>query len=346
MKKLLFLVILCLTAVMFFWCSAASAVSVEKSPAVICESAECFAGESVTVNVNIENNPGIMYLELTPEFDSALGEFSIENGEIFSDFTNGVQYIWKAGNDVEKNGRLMSLTFNTSKNTAAGDYKVGFIFRSAYKYTEETAKFTVSYATVHIKTPVKTDCTVVCENKECKAGKEVSFDINITNNPGIMYLELTPEFDSALGEFSVENGDVFPDFFGELQYIWKNSKDINTNGRLATVSFTVPESTPAGEYSISFAFRSAYNYNEKAVDVTVVPAHITVKDTFDISADINSDGKTDVSDCVCISMFLAGKLNLNDFQLAVADVDGIKGVTQSDADYLAEYIVGIKNTTN
>ena len=62
--------------------------------------------------------------------------------------------------------------------------------------------------------------------------------------------------------------------------------------------------------------------------------------------DVNGDSKVDVSDCVCICMYDAGKIQLTDAQLIAADVDGVAGVTIDDAHFLAEYIAGLRESLN
>ncbi len=63
-----------------------------------------------------------------------------------------------------------------------------------------------------------------------------------------------------------------------------------------------------------------------------------------VYGDVNLDGKIDVSDCVAISLYSAGKIQLTPTQIAAADVDGSSGVTKEDADYIADFIIGKRKT--
>ncbi len=125
--------------------------SASEVPSVICESRECVPGDTVTVDVNLINNPGIMYLEITPVYSSELGAPTVRNGSVISDLTMGKQYIWTADNDINANGTLVTLTFTVDESVAPGDYSVGFIFRSAYNYNEASVSFTVIPAIVSVK---------------------------------------------------------------------------------------------------------------------------------------------------------------------------------------------------
>ncbi len=332
MKKHFTLIIICVMTFSFF-SQPVSAVPVE-TPAIICKNNECVAGKKVTIDVNIENNPGIMYLELTPMFDSALGKPSIVSGEVFSDFTNELQYIWKADEDIYTNGKLLSITFNIPKSTIPGDYQVGFVFRSAYNYNEESVDFTLYYATIHIKAAVQNEGVIACESQVGKPGEKVFVDVNITANPGIMYLELTPVFDSVLGKPSIVNGEVFPDFTNELQYIWNAKNSINAKGKLATIIFDIPDSAPPGNYNINFIYRSAYNYDEELIKFNIKSAILCIKSDNYVFGDGNNDGKIDAEDIIVLAKALLTHAEYNE----VLDCNGDSVVDIRDLVRLKKYL--------
>lgn len=150
MKKLLSIVLL---AAMLFACSVQTAPTAfaAGSPTIVCGAAACSPGDSFTVYINIENNPGIMYLELTPKYPSEFGKPVVSNGTVFSDITEGKQYIWTADENISKNGFLVALTFTVSESVPAGKYTIDFLFRAAYNYDEEMVSFTVTAGTVTVK---------------------------------------------------------------------------------------------------------------------------------------------------------------------------------------------------
>ena len=123
----------------------------EEPPTITCSSKGCNPGDIVSIEVNLSNNPGIMYFEITPTYSAELGSPSVQNGSIMSDLTKGKQYIWTADEDVSANGNLLTMTFSVDESVAPGNYTVGFIFRSAYNYAEKSVAFTVESATVTVK---------------------------------------------------------------------------------------------------------------------------------------------------------------------------------------------------
>lgn len=129
---------------------AVSSLAAE-SPTITCTSKECNPGDTVSIEVNLSNNPGIMYLEITPTYSAELGSPSVQNGSIMSDLTKGKQYVWTADEDVSANGNLLTMIFTVDESAIPGNYTVGFIFRSAYNYDENLVTFTVVSATVTVK---------------------------------------------------------------------------------------------------------------------------------------------------------------------------------------------------
>lgn len=129
---------------------AVSSLAAE-SPTITCTSKECNPGDTVSIEVNLSNNPGIMYLEITPTYSAELGSPTVQNGSIMSDLTKGKQYVWTADEDVSANGNLLTMTFTVDEFVIPGNYSVGFIFRSAYNYDENLVTFTVIPATVTVK---------------------------------------------------------------------------------------------------------------------------------------------------------------------------------------------------
>ena len=143
--------VLCLTLLVTSISQLAVSSLAAESPTITCTSKECNPGDTVSIEVNLSNNPGIMYLEITPTYSAELGSPTVQNGSIMSDLTKGKQYVWTADEDVSANGNLLTMTFTVNEFVAPGNYAVGFIFRSAYNYGENLVTFTVVPATVTVK---------------------------------------------------------------------------------------------------------------------------------------------------------------------------------------------------
>ena len=175
MKKLISILI-CI-AVILTSVSQITPIVFAAGPATIsCESKECGSGNTVTVDVFVSNNPGIMYLELTPTYSAELGTPTIKNGDLISDFAKGKNLVWIADNDVAEDGKLVSLTFNLSDTILPGDYSVGFILRGAYNYDEQYVAFTVAPGIITICGHESTH-TVPAEKSTCQTHGHAEYTI-------------------------------------------------------------------------------------------------------------------------------------------------------------------------
>ncbi|MBR3965573.1 MAG: Ig-like domain-containing protein [Clostridia bacterium] len=109
------------------------------------------AGETFDVTVDVANNPGMCFLQVTLEYDkSVLTLKGASNGSVLSAFENGVNLQWSADADSSKNGTLVTLTFEVNENAGSGDYTVNTIFREAYDSDINDVVFTVSAGTITV----------------------------------------------------------------------------------------------------------------------------------------------------------------------------------------------------
>lgn len=103
----------------------------DNEPIIGLESKYAAAGESVQVDVVIQNNPGILGGVLEITFDSSLTLLSASNGEAFSDlamtkpgkFSSPCRFAWDAQEtsvDKAKDGVILSLTFDVDSEAGAG----------------------------------------------------------------------------------------------------------------------------------------------------------------------------------------------------------------------------------
>ena len=152
-------IILCIVLIIATCCQNNLTLYAEETPAQItCESKECYPGDELTLNINISNNVGLMYLEVTPEYSNELGEPDVKNGNIMTDFTNGKQFIWTAETNITNDGILATLTFDINSSVAPGKYFVNLVIRSAYNYDEKDVSVVCIPATIIVKerpVPVK-----------------------------------------------------------------------------------------------------------------------------------------------------------------------------------------------
>lgn len=109
-----------------------------------------------------------------------------------------------------------------------------------------------------------------------KAGDQVTVDITIGNNPGIVGMLLTVEYDTnALELLSASEGDFSGITFSQsvdaesYHIFWCESlgSDNTTNGTVATLIFRVKEFAPIGDTSVSVTAGKGNVFNSQLEDV-------------------------------------------------------------------------------
>ncbi len=202
--------VLCLTLLVTSISQMAVSSLAAESPTITCTSKECNPGDTVSIEVNLSNNPGIMYLEITPTYSAELGSPTVQNGSIMSDLTKGKQYVWTADEDVSANGNLLTLIFTVNEFVAPGNYAVGFIFRSAYNYGENLVTFTVVPATVTVKAKPVPVTGIALDRKTASIGTGESLTLTPIFSPETATNKNVTWSSSDKTVATVENGIVTP----------------------------------------------------------------------------------------------------------------------------------------
>ena len=113
-------------------------------------------------------------------------------------------------------------------------------------------------------------------------GSEVSIDIAVANNPGIMSFSLTVTYDaSRLSLVSLGQGAVTGSGFWTVngaRATWVASSDVKTDGTIMTATFKVLDDAPMGAAAVGVSYKAGDigNYNEEEVNFAVVPGGVTV----------------------------------------------------------------------
>ena len=121
------------------------------APKIVINSAAALAGETVTVEVKLENNPGVAYLLMTLRYDeTVLTLVSVENGQLLKDMDQGINLAWSANEDCATDGLLCKLTFQIAENATEGAYTVKALFREAYNNNDQAVTFQVEDGIVEV----------------------------------------------------------------------------------------------------------------------------------------------------------------------------------------------------
>lgn len=115
-------------------------------------------GSTVTLDVLLQENPGIAFLSVTLNYDtSVLTLQSVSNGTIISDMNEGLNLVWSADSNATGTGVLCQVTFLVKEDAQDGDYTVSVDVREAYDENTNDVSFSVSGGTVTVLSTVYGD---------------------------------------------------------------------------------------------------------------------------------------------------------------------------------------------
>ena len=106
------------------------------APQIVVGSKTTMAGNTVTVDVSLRNNPGIISMMLHLSYDDALtlvniGDTGLMPGRVHGDVTDTL--FWDSGTSTENltvNGVIATLTFKVDENAEPGEYGIRFTYNN------------------------------------------------------------------------------------------------------------------------------------------------------------------------------------------------------------------------
>ena len=165
-------------------------------------------------------------------------------------------------------------------------------------------------------TPNPDEPQIVVSSATALAGSTVTVDVSLANNPGIVSMALTVDFDERLTLTSVTDSGLLP---GQVHsptmgnpytLFWSNDTALENyvvNGVMATLTFEIPEDMPVGEYPITISYDldnyDIYNCDVETVEFAVVNGSVNVIDV--LIGDVNTDTKVNNLDKLIFTRFLA-----------------------------------------
>ena len=183
--------------------------------------------------------------------------------------------------------------------------------------------------------------TLTVSSATASQGKEVSLNISLAGNPGIIginfqitydktRLKLIGYTDGAMKDWSVGIGE-------SEKAIWIDEAADVINGNILTLKFQVLDNAPDGLAEVTVTGFKAAALDESAVNANIVAGGVTV--TSRIPGDVNDDGEVDIFDCVRLKKYLAGfNVTIN---ASNADVNGDGEVDIFDCVRLKKYLAGM-----
>lgn len=192
-------------------------------------------------------------------------------------------------------------------------------------------------------------------NTTGKAGNEITVDLNLDVNPGLVSMKVEVIYDKDVLEYiGASNGDVFPtnrfwppnvaEDDGKV-LSWQNStliENVNSTGKLATLTFRIKDSASAGETSIGFicdkSQNEALNVLGESIAVVTNAAKVNVINFY--YGDVDNSDKIDAADVLYLRRYLAKWKNYTKIPLDAVDLDADGKVTIRDLTILERHIAG------
>lgn len=103
----------------------------EKSPRLVVSDAKGLAGDTVTVTVELENNPGFAGMNAYMTYSEGLELVDADN-ETDLTFTNDRTMVWDGVENYNEDGKLLKLTFKISESAEVGNHFVKMNVIEAY----------------------------------------------------------------------------------------------------------------------------------------------------------------------------------------------------------------------
>ena len=251
-------------------------------------SAQANAGDNVTLDVSISNNPGINTFSLGFNYDtSRLNLVNVEAAVgLGGQFSYSKKAVWLNSTDTTYNGKILTLTFKVLDNAAAGDASVAVTYNTGdiSNYNEDDVNFTLAAGkvTVAASGSQTNQGKISVSTAQGKAGDTVTLDVSISNNPGINTFSLGFNYDTS--RLNLVNVEAATGLGGQFTYsqkaVWLNSSDTTYNGKILTLTFKVLDNAATGDASVAVTYNAGdiSNYNEDDVNFTLVAGKVKVTD--------------------------------------------------------------------
>ena len=253
-------------------------------PTVTVGSVSGKVGETVTVPVTIENNPGIFGYRFGVEYDTtrlSLVKMEANTEDWGGTGTYGTYIFWDASeSDVAFNGLMFTLTFEV---LAEGDASVTVTYEEGdlCNYDEEDVNPVIVPGVVTAEPAIRT--TVTVGSVSGKVGETVTVPVTIENNPGIYCYALAIEYDTT--RLSLVSMKANTDDWGGSEtvgskIVWDSSDgDVAFNGLMLTLTFEILADAAEGDAAVTVIYEEGdiCNYDEEDIIPVIVPGAVTVE---------------------------------------------------------------------
>ena len=306
-------------------------------PTVIVNSVEAMPGETVSVSIDIANNPGIISMTLDVAFDPSLTLLSVDNTGLFPGYIpcavmqNPYTLVWAndaASEDIYVNGTIVNFVFKVADDAEPGSYSIVVTYNlddyDIYNYNSEPVEFAIQNGAVtvaaaqpemHTVTFKDWDGTVL-KTQEVQHGG----DAEAPADPTRVGYTFTG-WDKA---FTNITADLVVTAQYEINTYTVTFKDWDgTELKTQEVQYGGDAEAPADPTRVGYTFTGW----DKAF--TNITADLVVTAQYETLGDVDGDGNVSMADALTILRMAMDILPVENQH--IADVDGDGFITSMDA---------------
>ena len=316
MRKKLIVIITILSLVLSITPLSSVAATAVTETILAVESVEGLPGETVNINIDLHNNPGIASLKFNVEYDKYLTLTNVEFNSAFGSYVTtpepykNPQSISMISplSDVTASGTFATLTFVIADNVPSdydADIEITYDEDDVFNSDFDNVPVAVENGYIHIAGENETSFAVQAESVTGAPGETVQVKINLQNNPGIASLKFNVEYDKYLTLTNVEFNSTFgsyvtaPEPYKNPQSISMISplSDVTESGTFATLTFVIDDNAPSdydADIEITYDEDDVFNSDFDNVPVTVKNGCIHIAGESETSFTVQAESVTGV----------------------------------------------------
>ena len=306
-------------------------------PTVIVNSVEAMPGETVSVSIDIANNPGIISMTLDVAFDPSLTLLSVDNTGLFPGYIpcavmqNPYTLVWAndaASEDIYVNGTIVNFVFKVADDAEPGSYSIVVTYNlddyDIYNYNSEPVEFAIQNGAVtvaaaqpemHTVTFKDWDGTVL-KTQEVQHGGDAEAPADPTR-VGYTFTGWDKAFTNIMADLVVTAQY-------EINTYTVTFKDWN-----GTVLKTQEVQHGGDAEAPADPTRTGYTFTGWDKAFTNITADLVVTAQYEMLGDVDGDGNVSMADALTILRMAMDILPVENQH--IADVDGDGFITSMDA---------------
>lgn len=153
MKKAISIALILL---MLLLLSTAAFAAGSQTLVVSANSAVVKPGETATITLTVETNPGFAWLVIRPKCDATVLSWKANNGDLDLEMDQATNLVWSGDEDCTSTGVLVTLTVTVAESAQPGEYPITFTAYECFNADFEDVAVSISAATITV--PGNTAC--------------------------------------------------------------------------------------------------------------------------------------------------------------------------------------------